>query len=335
MTRERHGVLLCLLAAAGFGAMAILAKLAYGEGLGVTGLLLARFTLAGVLLWLLVAVRRVALGGLARPLALGLVLGGAGYAFEAGLYFAALERIDASLASLLLYAYPAFVTVGALALGRNRPDARRWLALGLASAGLVLVLGAGGGEADPTGVALALGSAAAYATYILGSERLSRRLPPLAFAACVCTGAAVPFAAAAALGGEATGVGALSAAGWLWVVAIAVVSTVVPIAAFLGGLARIGSSRASILSTVEPPVTVVLAVLIFGEALGWPQILGGALVLSAAVLVVEQLDPDLGGEGAGEPDDVDPAHARAAQRADPAQVGQAAAVEVRALEPSA
>ncbi|MDP9384220.1 MAG: DMT family transporter [Actinomycetota bacterium] len=309
MTRRRQGVLHCLLAAAGFGAMGILAKLAYGAGLGVTGLLLARFALAGVLLWLLVAARRVALRGLGRSLALGLVLGGAGYAFEAGLFFAALERIDASLASLLLYAYPAFVTIGALLLGRGRPSAHRWFALALASAGLVLVLGAGDGTADPLGVALALGSAVACATYILGSERLSRRLPPLAFAACVSTGAALPFGAAAALGGGPTGLGALPAEGWLWIVAIAVVSTVIPIAAFFGGLARVGSSSASLLSTVEPPVTVVLAVLVFGEALGWPQVLGGALVLSGAVLVVEQLDA--------------------------AEAGEAAPVERRALQPSA
>ncbi len=117
--------------------------------------------------------------------------------------------------------------------------------------------------------------------------------------------------------------------------AIAVVSTVVPIAAFFAGLARVGSSRASILSTIEPPITVLLAMAVFGETLGWPQVLGGVLVLSGAVLVVEQLDPDLGRERAGEADDVDPAHARTAQRADPAKVGEAAAVERRGLQPRA
>ncbi len=210
MTREPQGVLLCLLAAAGFGAMAILAKLAYGEGLGVAGLLAARFALAALLLWLLVAARRLSLRGLGRALGLGLVLGGGGYAVQAGLFFSALERIDAGLASLLLYAYPAFVTVGALALGRGRTDARRWLALAVASAGLVLVLSAGRGAADPLGVALSLGSAVAYATYILSSERLSQTLPPLAFAASVSTGAALPFAVAAAAGGG-TGLAGLSA----------------------------------------------------------------------------------------------------------------------------
>jgi len=334
MTRERQGVLLCLLAAAGFGAMAILAKLAYETGLDALSLLLPRFALAGLVLWALVLARRIPLRGLGRPLALGLVLGGAGYALEAGLFFSALERIDASLASLLLYAYPALVTAGAIGLGRERPDRRRWLALGVASAGLVLVLGAGGSDADPLGVVLALASAVAYAAYILGSDRLANALHPLAFAASVTTGAAVAFAALAALRGG-PGLAAVTPAGWIWVAAIALVSTVLPIAAFFGGLERIGPSRASILSTVEPPVTVALAMVVFGETLGWPQALGGLLVLSAAVLVVEQVDPDLGGEGGGEADHVGEAQPGAAQRPDPAQVVEPAGVEARALESSA
>ena len=334
MTRERQGVLLCLLAAAGFGAMGILAKLAYATGLGVVTLLLIRFALAGAVLWALVALRRVPLRGLARPLALGVALGGAGYALQAGLFFFSLERIDASLASLLLYAYPAVVTAGAIALGRDRPDRRRWLALAVASLGIVLVLGAGGSGADPLGIALALGAAVAYATYILGSERLSSALHPLAFAACVTTGAGAAFALFGLIGGSIE-IGTVSAEGLGWIAAIALVSTVLAITAFFAGLERVGSSRASILSTVEPPITVVLATVAFGETLGWPQILGGLLVLSAAVLVVEQLDPDLGGEPAGETDDVRPGDPGAAQRPQPGHAVQAAGAERRALEPSA
>ena len=334
MTRERQGVLLCLLAATGFGAMAVLAKLAYGTGLGVVTLLLIRFVLASSVLWALVALRRIPLRGLGRPLAIGVGLGGAGYALQAGLFFSSLERIDAGLASLLLYAYPALVTAAAIALGRERPDRRRGLALAVASLGVVLVLGAGGSGADPLGIALALGAAVAYALYILGSERLSDALHPLAFAACVTTGAGASFAVVGLVGGGIE-LAAVSAEGLGWIAAIALISTVLAITAFFAGLERVGSSRASILSTVEPPITVVLAMLAFGESLGRPQVLGGLLVLSAAVLVVEQLDPDLGGEPAGEADDVRPGDAGAPQRPQPAQAVQPAGAEHRALEPSA
>jgi drug/metabolite transporter (DMT)-like permease len=47
-------------------------------------------------------------------------LGAVGYATPSILYFAALERINASLVALVLYTYPALVTLAAALLGRDR-----------------------------------------------------------------------------------------------------------------------------------------------------------------------------------------------------------------------
>jgi len=240
--------------------MAIFAKLAYGAGLEVVTLLALRFSLAAALLWALVRVRGIRTQR--RPLLLGLALGAFGYAVEAGLFFFSLERLEAGLASLVMYSYPAWVALGALALGRERLTPRRGLALLLASAGLVLVLGAGG-DADGLGLLLALGAGIGYAAYILGTDSVVRSVDPLPFAASVCAGSALSFLAVGAVqGGLDLG---FAADGWLWIVAMALVSTVVPIAAFAAGVQRIGPSRSSILSTVEPPVTVLLALAVFGE----------------------------------------------------------------------
>ena len=54
-------------------------------------------------------------------------------------------------------------------------------------------------------------------------------------------------------------------------------------ALFFAGLRRVGPTNASILSTVEPLATVVLAFLVFGETLGALQLAGGTLVLAAAI----------------------------------------------------
>ncbi|MCW3065133.1 MAG: family transporter, partial [Solirubrobacterales bacterium] len=137
---------------------------------------------------------------------------------------------------------------------------------------------------DALGVALALSAAVVYAVYIPVAHRVTADADPLAMAASVAGGAAVAFTAAGLVSGRLA-VG-FSAAAWGWVTAMALVSTVVAVAAFLGGLARVGPGRAAILSTVEPPVTVTLAFLVFGESLGLAQLLGGALVL-AAVLVLQ------------------------------------------------
>jgi drug/metabolite transporter (DMT)-like permease len=78
---------------------------------------------------------------------------------------------------------------------------------------------------------------------------------------------------------------ALTGEAWLWLILIALVSTVVAVSAFFAGLRRVGPSEAAILSTFEPPVTVVLAFLVLGERLTVPQLAGGALVLAAVVLL--------------------------------------------------
>src|SRR5215211_8631644 len=163
------GTLLCVGSAAAFGAMAVLGKLAYDEGATVGTLLAVRFALAAALFWALVLaggeareLRRLA----PRDIATALALGACGYAAQAGCFFAALDRIDASLLSLLLYTFPAMVAVAAILLRRERADGRRFTALALASGGLILVLAnAKAGTLDPVGAVLALAAAMVYTTY--------------------------------------------------------------------------------------------------------------------------------------------------------------------------
>jgi drug/metabolite transporter (DMT)-like permease len=291
------GTLLCLGSGAAFGAMAVFGKLAYGAGATVGTLLAVRFALAAGLFWVLVLA-----GGAAgevralgrREVAAGLALGAGGYALQAGCYFAALERIDASLLSLVLYTFPAIIAAAAVALGRERIDRRRVAALGLALGGLALVVaGAGTGALDPAGTALGLGAALVYGAYILVSERVAGRMRPRLLAAFVCTGAAVTLTAGSALLGELRP-GALTGAAWGWLACLAVVSTVASISLFFAGLRRVGPTSASILATVEPLVTVLLAFAVFGERLTTVQVAGGALVLAAAVLVVRAPRPAMG-----------------------------------------
>ncbi len=285
------GTLLCIGSAAAFGAMAVLGKLAYDEGATVGTLLAVRFALAAALFWALVLaggeageLRRLA----PRDIVIALALGACGYAAQAGCFFAALERIDASLLSLLLYTFPAMVAVAAIALGRERADARRLGALGLASVGLVLVLAsAKPGTLDALGAALALSAAVVYTTYILVSQGVAGRIRPTLLSALVCSSAAVTLTLGSALLGDLRP-GEVTPAGWGWLAGIAVVSTVAAVSLFFAGLKRVGPTTASVLSTVEPVVTVVLAFLVFGELLGALQLLGGFLVIAAVLVLATQ-----------------------------------------------
>jgi drug/metabolite transporter (DMT)-like permease len=307
------GTFLCLASAAGFGAMAAFGKLAYDEGATVGTLLSVRFTLAAALFWVLTPAREVrALGR--RDIGIALGLGMCGYALQAGCYFAALERIDASLLSLLVYTYPVMVAVAAVLIGRERMDARRLAALALASGGLVLVLaGAGGGSLDPLGAALGLGAAVVYCTYILVSDGVSMRIRPQVLATIVCSGAAVTLTAGSAALGELRP-GELTPAGWGWLACLAVVSTVGAISLFFAGLKRVGPTMAAILSTAEPVVTVVLAFLLFGESLGAIQVIGGLLVLAATPTARLSAAPDRQAAPSGPPSDAAARGARARVR---------------------
>ena len=282
------GAALCLLSAAGFGAMAIFGKLAYDAGVSTLSLLFVRFALASAIFALLLVARPATARSLraagSRTLAVGLALGAIGYATQAGLFFAALQRLDASLLALVLYTFPAWVMLGSFALGREQPTRRRVLALALASTGLVVLLaGASAGAVDAAGVAMGLGAALTYTVYILVADRAGLEISSIALTTLVCFGAMCTLGLVGVASGSLDL--ALGADAWLWLALIAVVSTALPIVAFFAGLARVGPSTAAILSTFEPVVTVALAYLAFSEVLSGIQLAGAALVLGAAVLL--------------------------------------------------
>ena len=216
--------------------MAIFGKLAYEDGVSTLTLLFVRFALATLIFGVLLAARpataRSLRGAGTRTLAIGLGLGAIGYATQAGLFFAALQRLDASLLALVLYTFPAWVMLGSFALGREQPTRRRVVALALSSAGLVVLLaGASAGAVDAAGVAMGLGAAVAYTVYILVADRAGLEISPLALTTLVCVGAACTLGLVGVVSGSLDL--ALSADAWLWLGLIAVVSTAVPIVAVL------------------------------------------------------------------------------------------------------
>jgi drug/metabolite transporter (DMT)-like permease len=285
-TADARGVGLVLASALGFAGMALWAKQAYADGWAPEALVAVRFILVALAFWGIALARGA---HLARPprrvVAAALLLGLTAYALENHLYFAAVARIDAGLLALIMSVYPALVVAGAVALGRERPDARRVLALAFAIGGAMLVLAGGaGGGFDGIGALLALGSATAYATYLLAGDRLVGALDPFLLAALATTGAAVSLTGSAL----ATGDLALPAAGtgaYTDLAGLVAVSSVLPLGALWLGIRRIGAPTAAIVASVEPAVTVTLAAVLLGEHLRDLQLAGGALVVGAVVVL--------------------------------------------------
>jgi drug/metabolite transporter (DMT)-like permease len=278
---QLQGALLVAASAAAFGALPIFARLAYGAGVDLYGVLVPRFAIGATVL-ALIALWRGARWPRGRTLLAVLAMGAVGYTGQSFLYFSALKHADASLVALLLYSFPFIVAVlAALFLG-ERLDAARVAALLLASAGLAMTIG--GGTGTPPGIALALGAALVYAVYIVVGTRVLRDVDPLAAASLICAGAAASYAVlagVAALSGDGPRLPA-TAAGWLPVVSLALVSTALAIAAFFAGLRRLGATLTSVISTLEPVVSVTAAAVVLGERVSPLQALGGAIVIGTA-----------------------------------------------------
>jgi drug/metabolite transporter (DMT)-like permease len=273
------GIAFIVVSAFAFGAMAIFARFAYAGGANVTGVLAARFALAGlVLAALMIATRRPWPRG--RPLAVAIGMGAVGYVGQALCFFSALNHASAGLVALLLYAYPTLVVLLSAAFLHERLTAMKLVLLAASFAGLALTLG--GGQGTPTGIALGLAAAAFYSVYIVIGARELGNTDALASTTVVCLCAAVVLGLSALVSEPRF---PATAQGWAAIGAIAIVSTVVSILTFFAGLKRVGPAVASIVSTLEPVVTVGLAWLVLGETLTPLQLAGGALVLGCAAFL--------------------------------------------------
>ena len=142
--RRLVGVLLVVVSAIAFGSGALFAKPVYSVGLDWLTLLVWRFGIGAALAWgwlLASPTRRAALRSTSRRLALAALGLGAIYTLNSGTYFAALETVPASLASLIVYIYPVLVAVLTLRIGRPLSGRGPWVALAIATVGAVLAVG--------------------------------------------------------------------------------------------------------------------------------------------------------------------------------------------------
>ncbi len=295
------GISLTVVSAFAFGSGALFAKPAYAAGVDWHTLMVWRFTLGAAASWVWLAGssrRRVAIRAMDRRSLLVAAALGVLYTGNSSTYFAGLETVPASLAALIVYIYPAIVAVLTLRLGRRLEGRRAWGALALALAGVALAVGNVDAATAPpiTGLLLMAASPVIYSVWIVLSSRLAgeRRggvghgseagVDPTAAAAVMMSATAAAFWISALAVGRPVMPWQIPAEAWVGVVGVGVVSTFIAIQAFYGGAHRIGAARASLVSTVEPIWTIVLAGLLLNESLLPLQVVGGAMILAGVVI---------------------------------------------------
>ena len=278
MTRL-YGVLLVLISAVAFGTLAVLAPVAYNAGTNPISLLFLRFGIAG----LAMAVYMIAKGAQfprGKTLMGLILLGGVWYVVQTLAYFTALTTTSAGLVALLLYLYPTLVTLISAIAFRERVTVSKLISLGLALIGTILTIGPRG-DGEVMGIALALTAALLYATYIVIGGRLMEKVRPITASTVIMLSAGVSYGGIVAVQGFLPPV---DPGGWVAIFASAICS-IVAIGTFFAGLERVGSSNASIMSTVEPFVTVGLAALLLQERIEPIRLVGGVFIVAAVVFL--------------------------------------------------
>jgi drug/metabolite transporter (DMT)-like permease len=299
------GAGLIVLAAVCFGTLGPISRYAEDAGVGSLALVTWRAALGAIAVLVLLGTLSAVAGR--RPLPphhvparqRWFIVAGAGANLVLNLaMFIAFLRIEIGLALLLFYVYPAFVAAASVLWFDERLDVVRWSALGVSMIGLVLTLaGAGGfGELDAIGIGLSILAAFAQAFYVLAARHGFPEIPPLEAAVTTMGLAALGYIAIAASIGQMAALATPleSREGLVAVLLAGFVGAAIPTLCFITGIRLLGAPRAAILSTLEPVVGVALAAWLLNEQPSPLQLVGGALILVAAVLL------QLGGRAAAE-----------------------------------
>lgn len=285
--RRGTAVALVVASAACFGTLAVLGALAYRHGARPLPLLAWRFAIAAVVMGGYVAICRPGTLVAARAdLGSFVLLSVAGYGAASVCFFFALGHASPAVVTVLLYTYPVLVALYETVAGRMKPSWTTVAGVVMTFAGCALLVGLFDAEihVDTAGTVLGLGAGAGYASFTVMSDRLVNRYSRPVVMTFLFSVSAVVIGAVSLLAGET-----LSPAGWtpaLWgVLALLVaIPTIIAVVLYMGGIRRLGASRAAIASTTEPLFTIALAWMLLGDRLTVVQVAGALLVVLGVVL---------------------------------------------------
>jgi drug/metabolite transporter (DMT)-like permease len=276
------GVLLVSLSAACFGTNAIFAHLAYDAGTNSVTFLFIRFLIASPFMVLIMMVRGLSIprGKLLLSLAL---IGGIGLSGTTLCFYTAIQLAPVNLVVVIAYMYPTIVTLLSAVFLRQPITGHKIVALLMTFIGILFTIGLNGGGYF-LGVILAITTAIFYSLYLIFGSLSIQKAGPFSASTVIILSSTLIFGIVVGVQGVKL---PMNVSGWLAIIAGALISTVLGLVTFFAGLKRIDTANAAIVSTFEVVVAVGLAIIILGETISLPKILGACMVISAVVILAK------------------------------------------------
>ncbi len=279
----QSGLLLAIGGTALFGLKSIFIKLAYAEGVDTVTLMTLRMLIA-MPFYLLMLGWLLRKPDTQRPIPKELMmitgLGFLGYYMSSLLDMEGLNYISAQLERLTLYTYPIITTLLGWLFMKEKITLRIVMALILTYSGVLLLYAyetLGNSENTHLGVILVMGAATTFSIYVVFSKQYISRFGSRLFtsiAMLASTGFVLIHFTVTHNFSDLL----INNAAWFYAGLLAIFSTLIPSFLISEAIARIGSSKTSIVGTIGPVFTILMAVLVLGEPFGWFH-LGGMLLV--------------------------------------------------------
>ncbi|RDI42551.1 DMT family transporter [Aquicella lusitana] len=283
---QLRGTLLVALSGMLYGLIGYLGTELFHEHFSVANMLFWRFLIATF--WMLGSITLLrkknsestqAYSSLVKVILFGAVTYSGGSAF----YFMASTHIGTGVGMVIFFSFPVFVTLFAWLFSGWRINKHTFASLVAVVTGLLLLKGQGQYQLDIFGLFFAILAAFCYASYVYGSQHSAKTIDSRLLTFLICFANTVIFLILSCYTHSLSV--PVTPVAWCYVLALGIIATAVPIQLLLDGLKYISPVKASILSVLEPVVTVIIGLALLHEKMSYTQSIGVIIVLLGAILI--------------------------------------------------
>ena len=283
---KHKGIICGILAAICYGTNPFGALPLYAEGVNTSSVLFYRFSMAVLMLGVMLIAERKSFRIDFREMK---VLGSLGVLFAASsiTYYQSFHFMDAGIASTILFVYPVMVAVIMATCFKERVTASTVISILLALAGIALLYRGGTGVALSTmGILLVMLSSLTYAVYIVVVNQSSIRMSSLKLTFYVLLICMLCLLAYSFTSPDLRLMLPPSPRAWFFACWLGLVPTVLSLALMAIAVREVGATPTAIMGALEPLTAVAIGVMVFDESFTFRLFVGIVLILSAVLLIV-------------------------------------------------